>query len=73
MAPDMGKLLPDGNLYGSVVGSLMYLVVCTRPELAFSVWLLARHLKAPLEAHWGAAVHVLRFVKGTSTHAITWG
>ena len=71
--PDMGELLPDGNLYGSIVGSLMHLVVCTRPELAFCVGLLARHLKAPREAHWGAAVHVLRFVMGTSSHAITWG
>ena len=51
----------------------MHLVVCTRPELAFCVGLLARHLKAPREAYWGAAVHVLRFVMGTSSHAITWG
>ena len=71
--PDMGEILPDGNLCGSMVGSLMHLVVCTGPELAFCVGLLATLLKAPRVAHWGAAVHVLRFVMGTSSHAITWG
>ena len=45
--------------YSSVVGSLMYAQVCTRPDIAFVVGLLGRYLSNPGSQHWKAAKKVL--------------
>ena len=37
--------------YKSVVGSLMYLVVCTRPDLSMAVSAFNRHFQAPQPKH----------------------
>ena len=52
--------------YRSVVGSLMYLAVCTRPDLSMAVSALSRYCQAPQPKHWEAAKRVLRYVKGTA-------
>jgi hypothetical protein len=52
------------NGYLSVVGSLNYLAVATRPDLAFAVGFLARFAKAPTHRHWTAIQQVLGYVKG---------
>jgi hypothetical protein len=44
----------DVTEYRSVVGSLMYLAGGTRPDLTFSVNLLARYSNCPSEKHWDA-------------------
>ena len=72
-AADMGTLLQDGNLYSSLVGSLNHLSLCTRPDISYAVSLLSRYLKCPRAAHWGAAVHLLRFVKATRTRSLVYG
>lgn len=51
--------------YRSVVGSLMYLAQCTRPDLAYAVGVLSQHLDWPGFQHWKAANHVLRYLAGT--------
>ena len=56
--------------YISVVGSLMYLAVTTRPDIAYAAGVLARFNSNPGPAHWQAAKHVLRYLKGTMDHSI---
>lgn len=51
--------------YRNAVGYLMYLVQCTRPDLAHAVGVLSQHFKNPSCQHWDAAVYVLRYVTGT--------
>ena len=51
--------------YRSVIGSLMYLMVSTRPDLAASLSILSRFLANPGAPHWEAAKRVLRYLKGT--------
>jgi Reverse transcriptase (RNA-dependent DNA polymerase) len=58
----MGEEL-DHDLYPRVVGSLQHLANCTRPDIQQAVSTLARYVKAPREAHWKAAMHLL----------VTWG
>ncbi|KAL4366702.1 hypothetical protein GQ457_05G014270 [Hibiscus cannabinus] len=51
--------------YASVVGSLMYAQVCTRPDIAFAVGMLGRYQSNLGIDHWRAAKKVLRYLKGT--------
>ena len=53
-------------LYRSAIGSLMYLAVCTRPDIAAAVSSLSRFNANPGRAHWEGIQHVLRYLQGTS-------
>ena len=59
------KLLGPEVPYLSAIGALMYLVNCIRPDIAFSVNLLARYSSAPTLRHWNRVKH-LRYLRGTS-------
>ena len=52
--------------YLSAIGALMYLANCTRPNIAFSINLLARYSSAPTKRHWNGVKHILRYLRGTS-------
>ena len=42
----------------------------TRPDIAFAVCQLSRHLEQPSEEHWKAAIRVLKYLKITATKGI---
>ncbi|GKF25254.1 hypothetical protein Tco_0081148 [Tanacetum coccineum] len=52
--------------YSSAVGSLMYVMVCTRPNLAHAVSVVSRFMANPGKAHWKAVTWILRYLKGAS-------
>ena len=58
--------------YISVVRSLMYLALTTRPDIAYAAGVLARFNSNPGLAHWQAVKHVLRYLKGTSDHKLAY-
>ena len=60
----------DCESYQSLVGSLMYLATCTRPDIAYAVGTLARFSSKPNQTHWVAAKRVLRYLKGTANLGI---
>jgi hypothetical protein len=51
--------------YLSVIGTLMYLVNNTRPDIAFMINCLARHSVAPTIRHWNDIKNILRYLNGT--------
>ena len=51
--------------YRELVGSLIYAMTCTRPDLCWIVTVLSQHLANPTEEHCVALKHVLRYLKGT--------
>ena len=51
--------------YRSLVGSLMYLAVCTRPDLSMAVSSLSWYSQNPTMEDWEAAKRVLQYIKGT--------
>lgn len=62
---DESENLEDVKSYQELVGCLIYIMTCTRPDLSFSVSVLARKMSAPSERDWQAAKDVLRYLKGS--------
>lgn len=63
----------DGVPYASAIGSLMYAMVCTRPDIAQAVGVTSRFLQNPGRQHWEAVKWILRYLKGTSKHCLCFG
>lgn len=70
ISPSSRDKLPD---YAGVVGSLMYLMVCTRPDLSYLVQQLSQFLSNPGPDHRAAAVKGLRYLKATANYGIVLG
>lgn len=59
------SVLENPKLYREIVGSLIYLMAATRPDLCFVVAKLSQFMSKRTVAQLGVAKHVLRYVKGT--------
>jgi len=58
--------------YASVVGSLMYAQVCTRPDMAYIVGVLGRYLSNPGMDYWKAAKRVMRYLQRIKEYMLTY-
>ncbi|KAJ0754654.1 putative RNA-directed DNA polymerase [Helianthus annuus] len=56
--------------YSRIIGSLMYLMTCTRPDLAYAVSRLSRYTSNPSEDHWKAITRVLRYIRYTRDYGL---
>ncbi|CAI7789022.1 unnamed protein product [Closterium sp. NIES-54] len=67
-APPSDESVEPSGPYRELVGCLMYLMTCTRPDLAYPLSLLARYmaLGRHRKVHWDAAKRVLRYLCSTS-------
>ncbi|GJX24856.1 retrotransposon protein, putative, ty1-copia subclass [Tanacetum coccineum] len=59
--------------YASVVGSIMYAVRCTRPDVAFAQNLTSRFQQNPREPHWTAVKTILKYLKNTKDMFLVYG
>ena len=59
--------------YSSAVGSLMYVIVCIRPYITHTVGVARRYIKKPCKEHWEVVKLIIRYLRGTSTHALFFG
>jgi hypothetical protein len=58
--------------FATAIGSLMYLMVGTRPDIAFALGTLSRFTSQPQSHHQVALQRLLRYVKSTRYHRITY-
>jgi hypothetical protein len=56
--------------YSSTVGSLMYAMVFTRPDIAHAVGVVRKYMNNPGKEHWEAIKWILRDLRGTDNHAL---
>ncbi|CAI7834943.1 unnamed protein product [Closterium sp. NIES-53] len=74
-APPSDESVEPSGPYPELVGCLMYLMTCTRSDLAYPLSLLARYV-APgrqRKVHWDAAKRVLRYLCSTSSMGLVLG
>ncbi|GJS35541.1 zinc finger, CCHC-type containing protein [Tanacetum coccineum] len=58
------------NKYAKVIGSLMYAMTCTRPDVAYAVGRLSRHTSSPGKEHWVVVNRVFKDLKKTMDYGL---
>ena len=66
------QILASRRPYRELVGSLMYLMVCTRPDIAYAISQLSRYCSNHGTEHWNALMQVVRYVKGSKGSGVTY-
>ena len=59
--------------YASAIGSLMYAMVCTRPDIAHEVGVVSRYMSNPAKTHQEAVKWIMRYSRGTSDTCLCFG
>ena len=59
--------------FKEAVGSLMYLMLSSRPDIAFAVNQVSQFCANPLREHWSAVKRILSYLQGTSEYGIRFG
>ena len=63
----------DANEYQQVIGSLMYAMVHTRPDIAFALGKLSQHMQDPSERHWTYLKALMRYVRSSLSLRLRFG
>lgn len=60
----------DQTKYRKAVGSLLYLAICTRPDIMFAVSKASRNLQDPNYEDWFNVIKIFRYLKGNQSYGI---
>ena len=58
--------------YASAVGSLMYAMLCTRPDICYSVGMVSQYQSNPRPKHWQAVKHILKYLRRTRAYMLVY-
>ena len=47
--------------FASAVGSLMYAMLCTRPDICYVMGVVSRYQSDPRKEHWIEVKHILKY------------
>ena len=56
--------------YAKIIGSVMYLMNYTKPDIAYVVSRLRRYTHNPDRYHWDTLCHLLRYLQGTKNYCL---
>ena len=59
--------------YASAIGSIMYAMLCTRPDVNLAVSLVARYQSNPGKEHWTAVKNILKYLKRKKDMFLVYG
>ena len=59
--------------YFSAMGSLMYVMVCSHPDLAYGVNAVNRYMEKPSKEHWKVFQWIMRYFSGSSSVCLQFG
>ena len=58
--------------FASAVGSHMYAMLCTRPDICYTVRIVSRYQSDPEEEHWIAVKHILKYLRRTRDYMLVY-
>ncbi|KAK9053743.1 hypothetical protein SSX86_024817 [Deinandra increscens subsp. villosa] len=59
--------------YASAIGSIMYAMTCTRPDVSFALSMVSRYQGNPGKAHWVAVKNILKYLRRTKDWVLVFG
>ncbi|KAI3700113.1 hypothetical protein L2E82_44730 [Cichorium intybus] len=59
--------------YASAVGSIMYAMTCTRPDVSFALSMVSRYQGNPGRTHWIAVKNILKYLRRTKNMVLVLG
>ncbi|TYK01065.1 retrotransposon protein, putative, Ty1-copia subclass [Cucumis melo var. makuwa] len=59
--------------YASAVGSLMYAMLCTRPNICYLVEMVSRYQSNPGCDHWTTIKNILKYLRRTKDYMLVYG
>ena len=60
-------------LYASAIESIMYAMICTRPDVSYALSMTSRFQSNPGEAHWTIVKNILKYLKRTKDSFLVYG
>ena len=73
--PSINKSPPDPTLcskFQQVIGSLLYIMLGTHPDIAFAMTKLLQHAANPSKEHLDRVLYICRYLIGTSNYALVY-
>ena len=59
--------------YASAIGSVMYAMICTRPDVSYALSVCSKYQSNTSMIHWGAVKNILKYVKRTKDLFLVYG
>ncbi|XP_071719548.1 secreted RxLR effector protein 161-like [Rutidosis leptorrhynchoides] len=59
--------------YASAIGSIMYAMKCTRPDVSFALNMTSRYQQNPGDCHWTAVKNILKYLRNTKDMFLVYG
>ena len=59
--------------YASAIGSIMYAMLCTRPDVLYALSVTSRYQSDPGESHWIAVKNILKYLRKTKDVFLVYG
>ncbi|KAK9044682.1 hypothetical protein V6N11_058576 [Hibiscus sabdariffa] len=59
--------------YASAIGSIMYAMICTRPNLSYALSMTSRYQANPSDGHWVAVKNILKYLRRTKDVFLVYG
>ena len=67
------KRRTDKIMYASAIRSIMYAMVCTRPDVSYALSATSRYQANPGESHWIAVKNILKYLRRTKDMFLVYG
>ena len=59
--------------YASAIGSIMYVMLCTRPDVSYALSITSRYQPDPDESHWIAVKNILKYLRRSKDMFLVYG
>ncbi|KAG8485771.1 hypothetical protein CXB51_019116 [Gossypium anomalum] len=59
--------------YASAIGSIMYAMLCTRPDVSYALSMTGRYQADPSEGHWTTVKNILKYLRRTKDTFLIYG